>query len=60
MVGRVQECGCIALSEDLQKQTGLYPGATFEITVVPDGTGLLLQTLETQPPSDPKPGVQCG
>ena len=59
MVGRVQECGCIALTEDLQQQTGLFPGATFEITVVPDGTDLLLHPLETQPPSDPISGVQC-
>ena len=33
MIGRVQKCGCIALPDDLQEQTGLYPGATFEIEV---------------------------
>jgi hypothetical protein len=60
MVGRVQECGCIALPEDLQRKTGLYPGATFQIESAPDDAGLLLLPLETRPPSDPKPGTQCG
>ena len=60
MVGRVQDCGCLALSEDMQEQTGLFPGATFEKTVAPNGVGLLLKPLEIRPPSDPKPGVQCG
>jgi hypothetical protein len=60
MVGTVQDCGCIALPEAMQAKTGLYPGATFQIEVTPEGTGLLLLPLETREPSDPKPGTQCG
>jgi hypothetical protein len=60
MVGKVQECGCIALPEELQARTGLFPGATYEIDVTPEGTALLVLPLETRPPSDPKPGTQCG
>jgi bifunctional DNA-binding transcriptional regulator/antitoxin component of YhaV-PrlF toxin-antitoxin module len=60
MVGRVQECGCIALPEEIQKKTGLYPGATFQIECTPDGIGLILQPLETRQPSDPYPSSQCG
>jgi bifunctional DNA-binding transcriptional regulator/antitoxin component of YhaV-PrlF toxin-antitoxin module len=60
MVGRVQECGCIALPEELQELTGLYPGATYEIDLSPGGTELILRPLETRQPTDPKPGTQCG
>jgi len=60
MLGRVQDCGCIALPEDLQQQTGLYPGAIYEIDVAPDGVALLLRPMETRQPTDPKPGTHCG
>jgi hypothetical protein len=59
MVGTVQECGCIALPESLQQQTGLYPGATYQIEVTPDGTGLLLLPLEARKPVDLNPGTRC-
>ena len=60
MEGIVQECGCIALPEALQAKTGLYPGATFEIEVTPDGTELILTPLKTCFPSDLKLGTKCG
>lgn len=60
MVGRVQECGCIALPEELQELTGLYPGATYEIEVSAEGRGLILVPLETAASKLPKPGTQCG
>ena len=60
MVGRVQDCGCIALPDEVQQKTGLYPGATFQIEFTLDGTGLLLQPLETRPPCAPKPASYCG
>jgi bifunctional DNA-binding transcriptional regulator/antitoxin component of YhaV-PrlF toxin-antitoxin module len=60
MEGTVQECGCIALPEALQAKIGLYPGATFEIEVTPDGTELILTPLKTCTPSNPKPGIKCG
>ena len=60
MIGRVQECGCIALPEPLQEQTGLYPGATYEIEVTQDGAGLLLRPLETGETGEPRVGASCG
>jgi hypothetical protein len=60
MMGRVQECGCIALPEPVQEQTGLYPGATYRIEITEEGTGVLLRPVETRQPSDAKPGARCG
>jgi hypothetical protein len=60
MIGRVQECGCIALPEFLQELTGLYAGATYEIEATQDGAAILLRPLDTVQPSDPEPGVGCG
>jgi hypothetical protein len=60
MIGLVEECGCIALPEAVQEQTGLYPGATYEIEVTPDGAALLLRPIETRQPTDPNPGAHCG
>jgi hypothetical protein len=60
MQGRVQDCGCIALPEDLQQMTGLNPGATFELKLAPDGSALLLIPVETKSRSTLYPGVQCG
>jgi len=58
MTGCVQDCGCIALPEALQEQTGLYPGATYTIALNPDGS-LHLVPLRKRPPSEPARGVQC-
>jgi hypothetical protein len=60
MIGRVQECGCIALPESLQEQTGLYAGATYEIEITQDGAAILLRPLDTVQPSDPEPRARCG
>lgn len=59
MIGRVQECGCIALPEPIQERTGLYPGATYEIEVTEEGNGVLLRPVETRQPSDTKQGAGC-
>ena len=60
MDGKVQECGCIALPEELQAKTGLYPGATYRIELAADGIGISLTPVETRKPADLKPGTQCG
>jgi|HubBroStandDraft_1064217.scaffolds.fasta_scaffold35947_4 hypothetical protein len=59
MEGQVQDCGCIALPESLQQKTGLYPGATYELKLTPDGTAIVLQPVTTAHPAAIKPGVQC-
>jgi hypothetical protein len=59
MLGRVQDCGCIALPEDLQQRTGLFPGATFEINLDFEGHCLLLRPTETREKSQPVTGAQC-
>ena len=52
-MGRVQECGCIALPEEIQKQSGLYPGATYEIEMTEDGAVVLLRPLQTSRRENP-------
>ena len=56
----VQECGCIALPEELQKKTGLYPGASFQFEVAEDGSSITLNAIRRTQPSDLKQGVVCG
>ena len=58
MTGSVQDCGCIALPEQLQLKTGLYPGAKFQFELREDGSLLLIPTEKCQPQS-PTPGVKC-
>jgi hypothetical protein len=60
MNGRVQECGCIALPEAVQEQTGLYAGATYEIEITEEGAAVLLRPIEKGQPSDTAQGVHCG
>jgi hypothetical protein len=60
MIGRVQECGCIALPEDVQKKAGLFPGATYEIEIAEDGASVLLRPLEPSQPGEPSIGASCG
>jgi len=60
MMGRVQECGCIALPEEVQKQAGLCPGATYEIEVTEDGAAVLLRPLKPSQPGEPRIGASCG
>jgi len=56
----VQECGCIALPEELQELTGLYPGATYRIEVAANGVGVLLTPVEKCSPGDSTSGAKCG
>lgn len=58
-IGRVQDCGCIALAPEVQEQTGLFPGATFRVELTPDKRVVLIP-LETKNASDLKPGARCG
>jgi hypothetical protein len=58
-VGRVQDCGCIALPEELQAQTGLYPGATYELEMAEGGASILLRILEPGTRVAPSPGTRC-
>lgn len=59
MIGRVQECGCIALPEEVQKQVGLYPGASYEMELTEDGA-VVLRPLEPSQPGEPSIGASCG
>jgi hypothetical protein len=56
----VQECGCIALPEELQKKTGLYPGASFQFEVAEDGSSITLTSIQRAQPSNLNHGVVCG
>jgi hypothetical protein len=56
----VQECGCIALPEELQQKTGLYPGATFQFEVAEDGSSITLNAIQRTQPSDLNHGAVCG
>jgi len=58
-IGRVQECGCIALAPEVQELTGLYPGATFRLELTPDNRVVLIP-IETKSAADGKPGAMCG
>ena len=57
--GRVQDCGCIALPEDIQEQTGLYPGATYRIELT-SNRQILLIPISPQARPEPQTGVRCG
>jgi hypothetical protein len=58
-IGRVQDCGCIALAPEVQEQTGLFPGATFRVELTPDKR-LVLIPLEKKTSAERKPGAKCG
>jgi hypothetical protein len=57
---KVQDCGCISLPEDLQKVTGLYPGASFQFQVAEDGSRVILTSIQRTHPTEPSQGVTCG
>lgn len=42
MRGRVQECGCIAIPEELVARTGLGPGTAYELDLSADGKGIVI------------------
>lgn len=62
--GIVQECGCIALPEELQLRTGLYPGAVFQFQVAEDGSSVTLDSIQrihpVDYPAEPVLGAHCG
>jgi hypothetical protein len=58
---KVQECGCIALPDEIVEQTSLYPGSTLTIAVAPDGKSIQLTPITTMPrPADFPEGTTCG
>jgi hypothetical protein len=59
-VYKVQDCGCIALPEDVQRQTGLFPGATFELEAAADGLSMKLSVIERAGPPGYISGAVCG
>ena len=62
--GIVQECGCIALPEELRRRTGLYPGAVFQFQVAEDGASVTLNSIQrthqVERPVEPALGAHCG
>jgi len=58
--GRVQECGCIALPQALQLQTGLYPGATYTLEIAESGTAILLRIVQPAQQAESNLGASCG
>jgi hypothetical protein len=58
---KVQECGCIALSEEIVKKASLYPGATLNIALAPDGKSIQFTPLTTLLcPANLPEGTNCG
>ena len=60
---KVQECGCIALPEEIVMKLSLYPGAMLNIVVAADGKTIQLTPLTplttTSRPSNPPEGMTC-
>lgn len=56
----VQDCGCIALPEELQRKTGLGPGASFEFNVAPDGSSVTLSSIRPSQSAEVSFGTSCG
>jgi hypothetical protein len=54
----VQDCGCIALPEDLQRKSGHGPGASFEFHVAEDGSNVTLSSIH--PSQSVSFGTSCG
>jgi hypothetical protein len=58
---KVQDCGCIALPDEIVEQASLYPGSTLTIAIAPDGKTIQLTPLTTMPrPENPSQGATCG
>jgi hypothetical protein len=58
-IGRVQDCGCIALAPEVQEETGLYPGATFRVEVTPEKRVVLIP-VEMKISTELIVGTTCG
>ncbi len=58
-VVKVQDCGCIALPEEVVAATGLNPGATLSIELTPDKDAILIKPIERTESQPPATGVQC-
>jgi hypothetical protein len=58
-IGRVQDCGCIALAPEVQEETGLYPGATFRVEVTPEKRVVLI-SVEMKISIELVVGTTCG
>jgi hypothetical protein len=57
---KVQECGCIALPEEIVAQTLLYPGSTLSIAIAADGKTIQITPLTTAPrPANSPEGTTC-
>jgi bifunctional DNA-binding transcriptional regulator/antitoxin component of YhaV-PrlF toxin-antitoxin module len=56
---KVQDCGCIALPEEIAAATGLNPGATLSIELTPDKSAVLIKPIERTEPHPPPTGEQC-
>jgi hypothetical protein len=57
--GTVQDCGCIALPEELQKETGLYLGALFQFVIAEDGSSVTLLSIQRGQIPEPVLGASC-
>jgi hypothetical protein len=55
---QVQDCGCIALPEEIQQRTGLRPGATFDIEVLANGN-VTLHLVQPASTFRPVSGAAC-
>jgi hypothetical protein len=57
---KVQDCGCIALPEEVQQQTGLRPGASFQLAVAEDGRSVTLHSISPPLCFEIPSGTTCG
>jgi hypothetical protein len=58
-IGRVQDCGCIALAPEVQEETGLHPGASFRVEVTPEKRVVLIP-VEMKISTELIVGTTCG
>jgi hypothetical protein len=57
---KVQDCGCIALPDEIVEQTSFYPGSTLTIAIAPDGKTIQLTPLKNVPrPAKLSEGATC-
>jgi hypothetical protein len=56
---KVQDCGCIAISEELAAATGLHPGATLSLEPAAFKSCLAIGTIEAKEAAPHVSSVQC-